>query len=579
MILNKHLKLVVIDLGKNNLYLLSVQKITDWFIEKNTPCVRIDDDKRKGWGVFLKFNGTTIRVDFVVDDFFPFSEIKVFLHESVKLVRKYPHLEERKICLFRSNVYFNYHDPIKKIEQTITQTLLLFSDWEKENFQTDFQNEWKAYWRVHCNHNRKDSCKWFLGCAPENIKEGFLCSTKNVSYGTIILAKYNCQEKYTNNGTFVKDVVLFQINKILSPEEYPFDLKSLQNLILRYGNRDVIKLLKEAVVKNKIKIILLAPGKALFGFYFEYGIYINTKKTNEILDKLKDIKLVPCIVERADVSWVFGRDNNVNLNMLSKKTVMIIGCGSVGSFIAHDLAKSGVGKLILIDNEKLESSNISRHVLGAYYVNSMKTDGLKNFLKIMYPTIEIVSCAETWEQTFNDKDRKFYFKEADLIISTTASLSSELNLNYINKELRKSIIYAWTEAYAIAGHIVAIVNQESCLECGVSKEENDLLIKPFNIKGEYEKQDNECGAIFVPYGIIELNYITSLAAQTSIDFLLGKVFKNIHRVWIASEEFIKSVTAFECLKDWEQKYGKIKYGAIHEIPWDKNNHCEICNGN
>ena len=47
---------------------------------------------------------------------------------------------------------------------------------------------------------------------------------------------------------------------------------------------------------------------------------------------------------------------------LQQSTVMVVGCGAVGSFAIEALARSGVGRLILIDFDVIEPSNINRQL-------------------------------------------------------------------------------------------------------------------------------------------------------------------------------------------------------------------------
>lgn len=50
------------------------------------------------------------------------------------------------------------------------------------------------------------------------------------------------------------------------------------------------------------------------------------------------------------------------VNKLQKSTVMVVGCGAVGSFAIESLARSGVGHIIVIDFDKVEESNINRQL-------------------------------------------------------------------------------------------------------------------------------------------------------------------------------------------------------------------------
>ena len=50
------------------------------------------------------------------------------------------------------------------------------------------------------------------------------------------------------------------------------------------------------------------------------------------------------------------------INKLQQSTVMVVGCGAVGSFAIESLVRSGVGHIVLIDFDKVEESNINRQL-------------------------------------------------------------------------------------------------------------------------------------------------------------------------------------------------------------------------
>lgn len=53
---------------------------------------------------------------------------------------------------------------------------------------------------------------------------------------------------------------------------------------------------------------------------------------------------------------------DTGIEKLQKATVMIVGCGAVGSFAVEALARAGVGNLIIIDSDVIEVSNINRQI-------------------------------------------------------------------------------------------------------------------------------------------------------------------------------------------------------------------------
>ena len=66
------------------------------------------------------------------------------------------------------------------------------------------------------------------------------------------------------------------------------------------------------------------------------------------------------------------------INRLNDSKVAIFGIGGVGSYVAEALARCGVGKFILVDNDKVTITNINRQIIattktiGQYKVDLMK---------------------------------------------------------------------------------------------------------------------------------------------------------------------------------------------------------------
>jgi len=75
---------------------------------------------------------------------------------------------------------------------------------------------------------------------------------------------------------------------------------------------------------------------------------------------------------------------------LQEERVLIIGTGSVGAQMAIELAKSGVGTIILVDKDILEIHNCMRHVLGTAYIGWPKPIALKHYIEEHAPTCECI---------------------------------------------------------------------------------------------------------------------------------------------------------------------------------------------
>lgn len=71
---------------------------------------------------------------------------------------------------------------------------------------------------------------------------------------------------------------------------------------------------------------------------------------------------------------------------MNTKAALIVGCGSVGSLIALELARAGVCKFILVDSDTLEIHNICRHQLGFRDLGRYKVDAVADAIKNINPS-------------------------------------------------------------------------------------------------------------------------------------------------------------------------------------------------
>jgi molybdopterin-synthase adenylyltransferase len=65
--------------------------------------------------------------------------------------------------------------------------------------------------------------------------------------------------------------------------------------------------------------------------------------------------------------------------------VTVVGAGSIGSAVAYALSGYGVGRIALVDPDRLLSHNLIRHELTARHLGLMKVDGLAEELRHLWP--------------------------------------------------------------------------------------------------------------------------------------------------------------------------------------------------
>ena len=89
-----------------------------------------------------------------------------------------------------------------------------------------------------------------------------------------------------------------------------------------------------------------------------------------------------------------------NLNILQSKHVAVFGVGGVGAFCAEVLARAGIGKLTLVDNDVVKTSNINRQLIATTKTVGMpKVEVLKLRLNEIVPSLVVDTYQTFFEAT------------------------------------------------------------------------------------------------------------------------------------------------------------------------------------
>jgi len=97
---------------------------------------------------------------------------------------------------------------------------------------------------------------------------------------------------------------------------------------------------------------------------------------------------------------------------LKDRTIGIAGCGGLGSNCAVALARVGVGRLIIADFDKVESSNLNRQYFFTEQVGKAKVNALKDNIHRIDPLIKV----ETHEIELHEDNIPVIFKDCDVIV-------------------------------------------------------------------------------------------------------------------------------------------------------------------
>lgn len=182
---------------------------------------------------------------------------------------------------------------------------------------------------------------------------------------------------------------------------------------------------------------------------------------------------------------------------LAEKSVAIVGLGALGSASAELLLRAGVRKLLLIDRDIVEESNLPRQFLYAEEdLGKSKAQAAKQRL------VKINSrCQLRAEAVHFGKNHLALLKDIGLVLDCTDNLATRFLINDYCKKEKKTWIYA--AAIKTAGYVLPVFPDGPCLRCFLS-----------------EKASPEtCASAGVLNTIIA--GVASLQATTAIKILLG----------------------------------------------------------
>lgn len=120
---------------------------------------------------------------------------------------------------------------------------------------------------------------------------------------------------------------------------------------------------------------------------------------------------------------VFGKDNVIKLN---NAKIVVFGIGGVGSYVAEALCRSGVGNIILVDNDVIDITNINRQIhTNIDTVGLFKVDVMKERINKINPECNV----EIKKQFFLYEDDVDYIDSSvDYIVDAVDTVTAKIGL-------------------------------------------------------------------------------------------------------------------------------------------------------
>lgn len=278
------------------------------------------------------------------------------------------------------------------------------------------------------------------------------------------------------------------------------------------------------------------------------------------------------------------RQSLIETSIIQDASVCIIGLGTGGIQIALDLAKAGVANFKLIDPQRLEVGNVSRHSAGISLVGRRKVAAAKDLLLEKNPLAEV----EIYAVSVAAEQRELLVSlvgNSTVVICATDNRQSKLLINELCVKLRKPVIFGGAFRRAYGGQVFRLRPGESaCYHCFV------LAMPEKEADSEISSLENAAAVAYsdMPVAIepglaIDVapiaNMVSKLALQellkgkTSTLHILDRDFTAPWYFWVNRPEPNTEYATWEPLSDSADGMTILRWYAVH---LEKDAACPTC---
>ena len=186
-------------------------------------------------------------------------------------------------------------------------------------------------------------------------------------------------------------------------------------------------------------------------------------------------------------------------DILKNKSIVIIGCGGLGQYVASELCRVGIGSLTIIDDGDFDETNLNRQLYcTTKNIFKKKVEETAQHLRDINPEVKI----KTIYDRFTERNAKEYINNHDLVVDALDTINDRLVLEKACKECNITLVSA-----AIAGWYGQLA---------VIRPGDDTLRKIYSDKNEVTLEKKLGNPAFTPA------LLASLQTSEIVKYLLGK---------------------------------------------------------
>lgn len=223
-------------------------------------------------------------------------------------------------------------------------------------------------------------------------------------------------------------------------------------------------------------------------------------------------------------SDITSRNKGIVDNLFLKDSyAVIVGCGSVGSLVALELARCGVGNFVLVDNDIFAYHNISRHQCGVLDVGKRKVDAIEERIKQINPVAHVKTYFNVIQDVFVDELKSPLLGKNGVIINCGDNRLSSYYSNDLAIQLNMYFISACAAYMASYGELFWYIPGQDlpCYGC-IYGDNYNVTNNNETIRHWYADEEQLAKESFIPALSVDIDYISIIAIKYAIDLLMLK---------------------------------------------------------
>lgn len=266
--------------------------------------------------------------------------------------------------------------------------------------------------------------------------------------------------------------------EIIPPHRgYGWSEEEIKNIIysrqIEHISSETYQRIKTCIPKTKDVILVFGMKSVLSDVVFAARLLFKNTVGHTLLEKVLNeiIAVEPICTKRKDYMYLCNQiGNDIGLR---GKTILLVGAGSLGSYVALELVKNGISHIRIYDGDSLNEENVLRWAYGGIGKGNNKATTLSFLLSLLHPEINV----EAENKSIDEQALTDEASHVDLIIFTVGNSDEQLKFNRILNTSRCliPILYVWLEAGGMYSHILVADYQNSgCFECIYTDEDGKL---------------------------------------------------------------------------------------------------------